>query len=155
MVRGGHSPGYIWKGTNTEKLIYSIADLTICIETPHPLEFSEESDPFLKSEEADCDGQITLVPVDSLQAMEGNGVWHQDRYYVDTEEGELCHIRSIPGAPPYAMIEYKGNHHISISYLQGSRKSLCTALDVVRIMKLFSYYTTRLLKRELYVDDPG
>ena len=51
-----------------EKLIYSIADLSICIETPHPLEISEASDPFQLLEDADCDGQITLMPVDSLQA---------------------------------------------------------------------------------------
>lgn len=142
------APGCIWKGRNMEKLIYSIADLSICIETPHPLEISEESDPFLKSEEADCDGQITLVPVDSLQAMEGNGVWHQDRYYTCTEEGDICHIRSVPGAPPYAMIAYKANHHICISYLRGSKDMIFQSrylLNMLGLEQLLLTYNALIL----------
>ena len=119
-----------------EKLIYSIADLTICIETPHPLEISEESVPFLKAEDADRDGLITLIPVDSLQEMEENGTWHQDRYYLDTPEREVCYIRAIPKAPPYAMIEYKRNHHISISYLRDSRDMLFQSRYLLNMLGL-------------------
>lgn len=104
-----------------EKVIYSIADLSVCIETPRCLGISGESDPFLQSEEGDCDDQVTLVPVDSLPSMAANGIWHQDRYYVGTEEGEVFHIRSAPGIPPYAMIAYKSGNHIRISYLRDSR----------------------------------
>lgn len=104
-----------------EKLIYSIADLSICIETPRCLEISGESGPFLKLEEADCVEHIILTPVDSLQVMEQDGIWHQDRYYVSTEEGEQFHIRSAPGTPPYALVEYKSRHHTRISYLRDSK----------------------------------
>ena len=107
-----------------EKLIYSIADLSVCIETPRCLKILGESVPFLKFEEAECDDQITLVPVNSLPPMEANGVWHQDRYYVGTEEGELFHIRSAPGCPPYAMIAYKERQPICISYLRDSKDML-------------------------------
>ena len=104
-----------------EKLIYSIADLSICIETPHSMDISGESVPFLKPEETDYDEQITLQPVDSLPATVKNGIWHQDRYYVSTEEGEIFHIRSTPGALPYGMIAYDHRHHIRISYLRDSK----------------------------------
>ena len=118
-----------------EKLIYSIADLTICIETPRPLKISEESVPFLKAEDADHDGQITLMPVDSLQPMEKNGVWHQDRYYVGTEESEVCHIRSVPGAPPYARVAYEGNH-IRIAYLRDSKDMLFQSRYLLNMLGL-------------------
>lgn len=104
-----------------EKLIYSMADLSVCIETPRCLKISDESEPFLKFEEAEYDDRITLVPVDSLPPMEENGVWHQDRYYAGTEEGESFHIRSAPGVSPYAMIAYKEGQPICISYLRDSK----------------------------------
>ena len=103
-----------------EKLFYSFADLSVCIETPRCLEISGESTPFLKSEKTKWDDQITLVPVDSLPPMEANGIWHQDRYYVGTEEEEQFHIRSAPGIPPYAMISYKARQPIRIFYLRDS-----------------------------------
>lgn len=104
-----------------EKLIYSIADLSVCIESPQSLEITGESDPFLKSEVTDCDDQIILVPVDSLPPMEAAGVWHQDRYYVGVQAGEIFHIRSAPGVPPYAVIKYKEGQPICIFYLRDSK----------------------------------
>lgn len=104
-----------------EKLFYSIADLAICIETPHCLDISGESEPFLKSEKTDFAEIITLVPVDSLQTMQANGIWHQDRYYVATPEGETFHIRATPGAQPYAVIDYRSGHRIRVVYLRDSR----------------------------------
>lgn len=104
-----------------EKLFYSIADFSVCLQTPHGLEISEESDPFLRSEEAHCDEKILLTPVDSLPEMEDNGFWHQDRYYVATPEGETFHIRATPGAQPYAMVVYKNAEPIRVAYLRNSR----------------------------------
>lgn len=104
-----------------EKLIYCIADFSVCVETPLPLDISGESAPFLQSEETDCNEKITLVPVDSLQPMQENGIWHQDRYYVTTQEGEVFHIRAAPGENPYAMIEYKSGQPVRISYLRNSK----------------------------------
>ena len=62
-----------------EKLFYSFADLSVCIETPRCLEISGESTPFLKPEKAEWDDQITLTPVDSLPPMEAGP--------------DLCHAR--------------------------------------------------------------
>ena len=104
-----------------EKLIYCIADFSVCVETPLPLDISGESAPFLQSEETDCNEKITLVPVDSIQPMQENGIWHQDRYYVTTQEGEVFHIRAAPGENPYAMIEYKSGQPVRISYLRNSK----------------------------------
>ena len=104
-----------------EKLIFSIADLSVCIETPHYLEITGESDPFLKFDETNYDEHITLVPVDSLPPMKANGVWHQDRYYVGIEEGEVFHIRSAPNVPPFAMVEYIYGNHVRILYLRHSK----------------------------------
>ena len=59
-----------------EKMFYSFADLSVCIETPRCLEISGESTPFLKPEKAEWDDQITLTPVDSLPPMEAHGIWH-------------------------------------------------------------------------------
>lgn len=104
-----------------EKLYYSIVDLPICIESPCRLDISGESDPFLKSEGADIAERIELLPVESLPPMGKTGIWHQDRYYAGTEEGEQFHIRSVPGASPYALIEYKNGHHVRVSYLRDSK----------------------------------
>lgn len=104
-----------------EKLYYSIAGLPICIESPCRLDISGESDPFLKSEGTAVAERIELFPVESLLPMEKTGIWHQDRYYLNTEEGEQLHIRSGPGASPYAVIEYKTGHHVRISYLRDSK----------------------------------
>ena len=103
------------------KMIYSIADLSIGMELPFNLDISKESDRFLRSESASCEEQIKLIPVDVLPAMPDFGMWHQDRYYVGTDEGELFYIRPAPGEAPYAMIEYYNDHPVSIAYLRESK----------------------------------
>ena len=119
-----------------EKLFYAIADFSVCIETPRPLDITGESDPFLTLEETDCDEQILLVPVDSLQAMEANGIWHQDRYYVSTEEGEAFHICATPDALPYAMIEYRSGHPIRVSYLRDSKDMIFQSAYLLNMLGL-------------------
>ena len=103
------------------KMIYSIADLSIGMELPFDLDISKESDRFLRSESASCEEQIKLIPVDVLPAMPDFGMWHQDRYYVGTDEGELFYIRSSPGEAPYAMIEYYNDQPVRITYLCDSK----------------------------------
>lgn len=103
------------------KMIYSIADLSIGMELPFNLDISKESDRFLRSESASCEEQIKLIPVDVLPAMPDFGMWHQDRYYVATDEGELFYIRPAPGEAPYAMIEYCNDQPVRITYLRDSK----------------------------------
>lgn len=100
-----------------EKLIYNIADLSICMEMPFQPKISEESPPFLKIGEEVCDADVKVVPVDALPSMAEGGIWHEDRYYA----GKSCYIRSGPGKDPYAMVEYGKNSQVRISYLRDSR----------------------------------
>ncbi len=119
-----------------EKLFYSIADLPICIETPFSLEISGESDPFLKSDKADCVERIVLTPVDYLQPMEEKGIWHQDRYYFSTDEGERIYIRSAPGKSPYALIAYDKDHNVRISYLRDSKDMILQSRYLLNMLGL-------------------
>jgi hypothetical protein len=99
-----------------EKLIYNIADLNICMEIPFQLTISEESKPFLKNGETDCDTHVELIPVDALPPMTAGGIWRESRYFV----GESFYIRSEPQKNIYMLVEYRENCRIRIAYLRDS-----------------------------------
>lgn len=103
------------------KLIYSIADLSIGMELPFDLDISKESARFIRLDSDNCEEQIKVIPVDVLPAMPDFGIWHQDRYYVGTDVGELFYIRPAPGKAPYAMIEYYNAHPVRITYHRDSK----------------------------------
>lgn len=104
-----------------EKVICSIMELPICIETPFRLDISGESEPFLQFGRVDCVDRIVLMPVDRLPPLEDAGIWHQDRYYLSTHDGERVYIRSAPGEEPYAMVLYRQDQPVLISYLRHSK----------------------------------
>ena len=119
-----------------EKLIYSIADLSICIEMPFHLDISSESNRFLKPGEFDYVEHIKLIPADVLPPLSDCGIWHQDRYYAAGEAGEVFHIRSGPGKAPYAMIEYGKEDGIRISYLRDSKDLILQSRYLINMMGL-------------------
>lgn len=127
-----------------EKLIYSIADLSICMEMPFQLKISEESLPFLKTGRESCDAEITVLPVDVLPPMVAGGIWYEDRYFV----GESFHIRSDPRKDPYAVVEYGEGSQVRIAYLRDScdmiLESRCL-LNILGLEKLLLRYNALIL----------
>lgn len=131
-----------------EKLIYTIADLPVCMEMPFLPDISEESEPFLKPGEADRGPRIRLIPVDVLPPIPDGGIWHQDRYYA----GETFHIRSGPGKDPYAVVDYGENDQIRILYLSDSGDMIPESsylLNMLGLEKLLLGYEGLILHASL------
>lgn len=115
-----------------EKLIYNIADLSICMEMPFHLKVSRESEPFLESAEAHCAAGVKVVAVDALPPMKAGGIWYEDRYFW----GESVHIRSGPQKEPYAVVEYGENAQVRIAYLRGSENRISESGHLLKMLGL-------------------
>ena len=126
-----------------EKLNYAIGELSICLEMPFRPKITTESEPFLASNGKDPDVLVKLIPVDTLPPMAPDGVWHQDRYYVE----ESFHIRSGPEKPPYALVKYIDNHQIHVFYLRNSPDMIPESGYLLNMLGLESLF----LKQEVLI----
>lgn len=121
-----------------ETLCYTLADLPISIEVPFAMEISPESKPFLQRSGKDPVERIQLIPVDALPPASECGIWHQDRYYVTTDRENTVYIRSMPGKPPYAMLDYGKPGCIPIFYLRNTKDMVRESRYLINMLGLES-----------------
>lgn len=119
-----------------EQLVYSIADISLCIKAPYKLDISRESVPFIQTERWECDEQILISQAEFLPPMDRNGIWHQDRYYVSTDVHENTYFRLTAEEKPYAWIAYGQNGPIRISYLPGAVNLLRQSSHLINMLGL-------------------
>jgi hypothetical protein len=104
--------------------IYEVAGIKIRREAPFSLKIQSETEDFISSGKEDI--KIQFLPVTELPKIPEGGHWHDDWYFIESEEEDCVFMCAYRGQPPYACVRWKHGkeNRIQCEYIEEMETSL-------------------------------